>query len=78
MYLYIGGGTVVCKSTLVKALYEGLVGHFNSLPSTNLDAIKVLLTAPTGKAEHNIHGMTLHSAFAFPVTEFGGEIPDLS
>ena len=50
----------------------------NSLPGTKPDAIKVLLTAPTGKAAFNIHGMTLHSAFALPVTEFNGEMPNLS
>ena len=47
----------------------------NSLPGTKPDAIKVLLTAPTGKAAFNIRGMTLHSAFALPVTEFNGEMP---
>ena len=36
------------------------------------------MAAPTGKAVHNIHGMTLRSAFALPVIEFGGEIPNLS
>ena len=55
MYLYIAGGDGVCKSTVIRALYEGLVRHFNSLPSTKPDAIKVLLTAP--KAAHNIHGI---------------------
>ena len=78
MYLYICGGAGVGKSTVIRALYEGLVRYFNSLPSTNPDAIKVLLAAPTSKAAHNIHGMTLHSAFALPVMEFGGEIPNLS
>ena len=78
MYMYIGGGAGVGKSTVIRALYEGLVRYFNSLPSTNPDATKVLLTAPTGKAAHNIHGMTLHSAFALPVTGFGGEMPNLS
>ena len=52
--------------------------YANVLDPTNPDAIKVLLTAPTGKTAHNIHGMTLHSAFALPVTEFGGEMPNLS
>ena len=55
-----------------------MVRYFNSLPSTNPDVIKVLLAAPTGKEAHNIHGITLHSAFALPVMEFGGEIPNLS
>ena len=53
MYLYIGGGAGVGKSTVIRAMYEGLVGYFNSFPSTNPDAIKVLLAAPTGKAAHN-------------------------
>ena len=78
MYLYIGGGAGVGKSMVIRVLYEGLVRYMNSLPGTKPDAIKVLLTAPTGKAAFNIHGMTLHSAFALPVTEFNGEMPNLS
>ena len=78
MYLYIGGGAGVGKSTVIRVLYEGLVRFMNSLPGTKPDAIKVLLTAPTGKAAFNIRGMTLHSAFALPVTEFNGEMPNLS
>ena len=45
MYLYIGGGVVVGKSTVTRALYEGLVRYFNSLLSKNPDAFKVLLAA---------------------------------
>ena len=78
MFLYIGGGAGVGKSTVIRVLHEGLVRYMNSLPGTKPDAIKVLLTAPTGKAAFNIHGMTLHSAFALPVTEFNGEMPNLS
>ena len=77
MFLYIGGGAGVGKSKVIRVLYEGLVRYMNSLPDTKPDAIKVLLTAPTGKAAFNIHGMTLHSAFALPVTEFNGEMPNL-
>ena len=78
MYLYIGGCAGVGKSTVIRVLYEGLVRFMNSLPGAKPDAIKVLLTAPTGKAAFNIRGMTLHSAFALPVTEFNGEMPNLS
>ena len=77
MFLYIGGAGVG-KSTVIRVLYEGLVRYMNSLPGIEPDAIKVLLTAPTGKAAFNIHGMTLHSAFALHVTEFNGEMPNLS
>ena len=78
MYLYIGGCAGVGKSTVIRVLYEGLVRFMNSLPGAIPNAIKVLLTAPTGKAAFNIRGMTLHSAFALPVTEFNGEMPNLS
>ena len=78
MYLYIGGSAGVGKSTVIRVFYDSLVRFMNSLPGTKPDAIKVLLTAPTGKAAFNIRGMTLHSAFALPVTEFNGEMPHLS
>ena len=78
MYLYIGGCAGVGKSTVIRVLYEGLVRFMNSLPGTKPDAIKVLLASPTAKAAFSIRGMTLHSAFALPVTEFNGETPNLS
>ena len=78
MYLYIGGCAGVGKSTVIRVLYEGLVRYINSLPGAIPDAIKVLLTSPTGRAAFNIRGMTLHSAFALPVTKFNGEMPNLS
>ena len=59
-------------------MYEGLVRYVNSLPGTNPGAIKILLTAPTAKVAHGIHGMTLHCAFALPVTEFNGPMPNSS
>ena len=76
MYLYVGGGAGVGKSIaeLFMKDWSGILIH----PSTNPDAVKVLLAAPTRKAAHNIHGITLHSTFALPVMEFGGEIPNLS
>ena len=78
MFLSIGGCACVCKSTVIRVLYEGLVRYMNSLPGIKPDAIKVLLTALTGNAAFNIHGMILHSSFALPVTEFNGEMPNLS
>ena len=74
-YIY---GAGVGKSTLIRVLYEGLVRFMNSLPGTIPNVIKVLLASPTGKTAFNIRGMTLHSAFALPVTEFNGEMPNLS
>ena len=44
MYLYIGGGAGVGKSTVIRVLYEGLVRYFNSLPGTKPDAINGVRT----------------------------------
>ena len=51
--------------------------YVNSKVGIKPDSVKVLLTAPTGKAAFNTRSM-IHSAFALPVTEFGGEMPKLS
>ena len=78
MYLYIGGVVGVGKRTVIRILNEGLVRYMNSLPGTKPVAIKVLLTVSTGKGAFNINSMTLHFAFALPLTEFNGEMPMLS
>ena len=65
MHLYLGEGAGIGKSTVIRVLCEGLVRYMNSLPGTKPNAI-------------NMHGITLHSAFALPVTEFNGEMPNLS
>ena len=78
MFLYIGEGAAVGVYTVIRVLCEGFVRYMKSLPGTKPDAIKVLLSAPTGKASFNIHATTIHSAFVLPVTEFNGEMPNLS
>ena len=45
---------------------QALLRYFDTVPGENVDDIKVLLTAPTGKAAYNIKGCTLHSAFGIP------------
>jgi len=64
--LFLTGGAGVGKSTVINALYEALIKHYNSMPGENPDDIKVLKVAPTGKAAFNIRGNTLHSAFKIP------------
>jgi ATP-dependent exoDNAse (exonuclease V) alpha subunit len=55
------------KSVLLKSLNQALIKYFNSKAGENPDFQKVLLSAPTGKAAHNIGGNTIHSTFAIPV-----------
>ena len=68
-YYFLSGGAGVGKSRCVLAIYYALVRYLNSLPGENPDKVKVLLTAPTGKAAYNIRGATLHSAFHLPASQ---------
>ena len=64
--MFLSGGAGVGKSSVTNALYEALVRYLNSIVGNNPDDIKVVKTAPTGKAAFNIKGNTLHSAFTIP------------
>ena len=59
--LFLSGGAGVGKSTVTNALYEALVRYLNSIVGKNPDDVKVVKTAPTGKAAFNIKGNTLLS-----------------
>ena len=56
--LFLSGGACIGKSTVTNALYEALIRYLNN--------VKVVKTAPIGKAAFNINGNTLPSAFKIP------------
>jgi len=64
--IFLSGGAGVGKSYVLKMIYQALLRYFDTVPGENIDDVKVLLTAPTGKAAYNIKGTTLHSAFGIP------------
>ena len=64
--LFLSGGAGVGKSTVTNALYEALIRYLNTIAGENPDDVKVVKTAPTGKAAFNIKGNTLHAAFKIP------------
>ena len=64
--LFLSGGAGVGKSTVTNGLYEALIRYLNSVAGQNPDDVKVVKTAPTGKAAFNIKGNTLHAAFKIP------------
>ena len=64
--LFLSGGAGVGKSIVTNALYEALIRYQKSIKGENPDNVKVVKTAPTGKAAFNINGNTLHSAFKIP------------
>jgi hypothetical protein len=66
MHLFVSGGAGTGKSHLISALYQMALRKLYH-EGENPDDVKVLLTAPTGTAAHNISGTTLHSAFLLPL-----------
>ena len=60
--LFVTGGAGVGKSTLVKVIVQAVTHHFNYDEHVDIDMLRVLLVAPTGKAAFNIGGLTVHSA----------------
>lgn len=69
LYTFLSGGAGVGKSVVVRCIYQSLVKYLNHLRDESPDACQVLLCAPTGKAAHNIGGLTIHSAFAIPANQ---------
>ena len=64
--VFLGGGSGVGKSFLIKAITEYLKRVLR-YPNQNLHQPSVLVAASTGKAATGINGITLHSAFHLPV-----------
>lgn len=69
MYAFPSGGAGLGKSVLIKALYQALHRYLCRLEGENPKDIRILLTAPTGKAAYNIGGATIHSAFKIPASQ---------
>ena len=59
--LHGGGGTG--KSTVTRAIYQGLYRLLNKHSGDDFFVSHALLVAPTGRAAYNIHGCTIHHAF---------------
>ncbi|CAG5005017.1 unnamed protein product [Parnassius apollo] len=79
LYLFISGWAGVGKSILIRAIYQCLTLLFNREAGSNPDALKILLTAFTGKAAFRIGGQTIvRSALGLPVSQAGNILPELS
>ncbi|XP_054166272.1 uncharacterized protein LOC128963769 [Oppia nitens] len=73
------GSAGVGKSHVLKCIYQSIIRFINTIQGTDLDSIKILITAYTGKAAWNVDGITLHAALAFPHQQIsGGNLNKLS
>jgi hypothetical protein len=61
-YHFISGEAGVGKSRLIKAIYQTLIRYFRRNEGT-AEKTEIALVAYTGKAAHNIGGVTAHHAF---------------
>ncbi|KAH9391741.1 hypothetical protein TYRP_022589 [Tyrophagus putrescentiae] len=73
-HLFITGGARVGKSFLIECIYQAAIRYYDHQPNVELDKLKVLLCAPTGKAAFNIYSMMLYSAFGIPVSQYNGPL----
>ena len=63
------GGAGTGKSTVIKAISEGVTRILRQEAGTDFAGSHVLLVAPTGKAAYNIKGQTIHRAFFIPADQ---------
>ncbi|XP_051163759.1 uncharacterized protein LOC127283119 [Leptopilina boulardi] len=68
----------VGKSKVINCIYQLVSHYFNQIPGINKDTPKVMLCALSGKAAFLINGLTLHTAFALPISKCNQSMPDLS
>ncbi|CAG9807951.1 unnamed protein product [Chironomus riparius] len=75
LYHFVSGEAGVGKSRLIKAVYQTLMRHFNREPGP-IDTPEILIIAYTGKAAHNVNGLTAHAAFSLVLVEQGTKKSD--
>lgn len=68
LYHFVSGGAGVGKSRLIKAVYQSIIRTYRSEPGP-VDSPEVLIVAYTGKAAHNVNGMTAHTAFSLTMVQ---------
>ena len=76
--IFLSGAAGVGKSLVISCLYQLITKYFDDQPGDEKNSLVVLLCASSGKAAFAIGGITLHTAFVLPLTQFGGVMPELS
>jgi hypothetical protein len=69
IHLFLTGGTGTRKTFTLKLIIEGLLHLYNKELSADLEKIKALVMAYTGKVAFHVDGTTIHSALNVPVNQ---------
>lgn len=77
VYHFISGGAGVGKSKLIQAIYQTLLRIFRVKTGTVDENPEVLIVAYTGKAAHNVGGVTAHSALSLTIGQSIDAMKDL-
>jgi hypothetical protein len=76
-YFFLSGGAGVGKSHALTAIVQSYMRYCGRIVDINPEHFCVIVAAPTGKAAFNVFGMTLHSTFKLPPTQYSGKLCDL-
>jgi DNA replication protein DnaC len=76
-YYFLSGGAGVGKSHAVTSIVQSYMRYCGNRLDINPEHYCVIVAAPTGKAAFNVFGMTLHSTFKLPPTQYSGKLCDL-
>lgn len=66
MRLFLTGGAGVGKQTVIDSITQAVTQHFKYDPNVDINVMRVLLMAPTGKAAFHISAQIIHAALAIP------------
>lgn len=77
VYDFISGGAGVGKSQLIKAIYQSLLRVFRGKAGPVEEKPKILIVSYTGKAAHNVGGITAHSAFSLTIGQGAASFKNL-
>ena len=76
--VFLTGGAGVGKTHVVHAITQAVTKHFNFDVNCDIDTLRVLLLAPTGKAGFNIGGTTIHNGLSIPPSNASTQFRKLS
>lgn len=77
--MFLSGSAGVSKSEVIIFIFQLVSNYFNNQLGINTNSLKVMLYALSGKAAFLISGITLHTAFALPISECNNQImPELA